>query len=396
MKCNPRGQVLPLIALCLAMLLGFAGISVDVGFFEYRQQAQQSATDAAALGAAEQLVHSGCPSQASARAAGTADAASNGFLNAGNTTVTVNNPPTSGAYSGNHCAVSVSINTSSIPTYFSKFFGSNFASGATETTQAVGLVSYTGPGCIYLLSTTVQSDMTNLHINSPTCGIDINDSANFSNSTIAAASILYAGTGNNTSGTTFVDATPAPSLPFSDPCPEIPGCNYLANNPPPMTNCSQENTNSGVTLQGPVCYSSLQLGGSGVTVCGVIALTGQFHLNGATVSSCSSGVTFYMANGVSDTNFSTATLNLAAPTSGNTAGVLFYRVPSQSSAVDYSTCTCNLTGVVYYPTADVNVSNVGANYTVLIFGQGNFSTSSTFDDAIPTGGSYVGRAVLAQ
>jgi hypothetical protein len=37
------------------------------------------------------------------------------------------------------------------------------------------------------------------------------------------------------------------------------------------------------------------------------------------------------------------------------------------------------------------------NYTVLIFGQGNFSNSTTFDDALPAGGStYVGQAVLTE
>ena len=99
-------------------------------------------------------------------------------------------------------------------------------------------------------------------------------------------------------------------------------------------------------------------------MCGVISISGQFHLNNATVNTCSTGVTFYLRSGVSDTNFSNATLNLTAPTTGNTANILMYRVPSQSSAVDFSTCTCNWGGVVYFPTAKVNVSNVGSNYTV--------------------------------
>ena len=49
-----RGQVLPLFALCLAALLGFAGLGVDVGYLEYWQNSQQAATDAAAIGAAQQ------------------------------------------------------------------------------------------------------------------------------------------------------------------------------------------------------------------------------------------------------------------------------------------------------------------------------------------------------
>ena len=44
-RTNERGQILPLIGISLAVLMGFAGIGVDVGYLEYRQQAQQTATD---------------------------------------------------------------------------------------------------------------------------------------------------------------------------------------------------------------------------------------------------------------------------------------------------------------------------------------------------------------
>ena len=78
---------------------------------------------------------------------------------------------------------------------------------------------------------------------------------------------------------------------------------------------------------------------------GLYVINGQFHLNGATVTG--NGVTIYMTANVSDTNFSNATLTLSPPTTGSTAGVLFYRVPSQTSALDFSTCTCNLSGLEY-------------------------------------------------
>lgn len=51
-----RGQVLPLIAVLITALMGVGGMAVDVGSWEYHQQAQQSATDAAAVGGAQQLV----------------------------------------------------------------------------------------------------------------------------------------------------------------------------------------------------------------------------------------------------------------------------------------------------------------------------------------------------
>ena len=93
------GQVLPLIAICLTAVMGFAGMSVDVSYLEYHQRQQQSAADAAAVGGAQQLIYSGCGSSAAAQTAADNDAASNGFTNgANNVVIAVNNPPAAGPY----------------------------------------------------------------------------------------------------------------------------------------------------------------------------------------------------------------------------------------------------------------------------------------------------------
>jgi hypothetical protein len=117
-------------------------------------------------------------------------------------------------------------------------------------------------------------------------------------------------------------------------------------------------------------------------------------MNNATVTG--SGVTIYMTANVSDTNFSSSHLTLSPPTTGNTAGVLMYRVPTQTSALDLSTCTCSLTGLLYFPATQVNYSNTGDNYTVLVFGNANFSTSHGLDLGDPTGQAIVSRAVTVQ
>ena len=58
-----RGQVLPLIALCLAVLMGFAGVAVDVGYWEYQQREQQNAAECrgSRWRAAAALQHDGLP-----------------------------------------------------------------------------------------------------------------------------------------------------------------------------------------------------------------------------------------------------------------------------------------------------------------------------------------------
>jgi hypothetical protein len=386
--------VLPLIGLTLMVLMGAGGIGVDVGYLESRQQAQQTATDAAAAGGAEALLRAGCPNQTTARAAAYGDASNNGFTNGSNgVTVTANNPPASGPFAGNSCAVFVTIQTSQVATFFTRLFG--YSNGATESTQAAAIVSGSGTACIYLLSPTVQSDITNAHINAPSCGIVINDSANMSNSTIDMNSITYAGPAPNVSGATFPEAAPLPALPVADPCSRIPSCSYLTNNPPSTAGCGGGGTYT--TSVSPGCYNKMTLNGTVTMQTGVYVINGQFHLNNATVTSATGGVTIYMTSNVQDTNFSSSSLNLSAMTSGSTAGVLMYRVPAQSSALDFSTCMCNLGGLLYFPTTQVNYSNTGSQYSVLVFGSANLSTSHGVDlGPPPVGQSLINQAVVAE
>ena len=391
-RMGQRGQVLPLVAVLLTALMGLGGLGVDVGYWEYIQQTQQNATDAGAIAGAQQLVRSGCTDATNAQNAALTDAGTNGFTNAGNVTVQANNPPQSGPFAGNGCAISVQIASAQVPSYFARLFG--YSNGVTESTQAVAMVRANNNACVYLLSAVQMSDISNAHVNAPHCGIVINDTANMSNSTINVASIAYAGATPNISGASFPEATPAPSLPSADPCPEIAGCAYLKNNPPSTSGCGTGGTYNNTTL-GPGCYQSLTLTGTDTLSAGLYVINGQFHLNNAMVSG--SGVTVYMTANVHDTNFSNAKLTISPPSSGSTTGVLLYRNPAQSSALDFSSCTCNFSGLLYFPTTQVNYSNAGGNYTVLVFGNVNFSTSSTLDFGTPpVGQTLVTQAVLAQ
>ncbi len=411
-----RGAVLPLIAICLAVLMGFAGLSVDVGFLEYKQQAQQSATDAAAMGGAEAAYANGCQSSTAATSAAKADATLNGYTNAGNgalgtsggMVVTVNNPPASGVYASNTCAVSVAITNPTVQTFFSKVLTG--VNSMPETTQAVGVASQNNPGCIWLLSTSLgQSNLSNSTMAAPGCDIYINYNANMSNGTINAAYIGYGVSGNNTSGTTFTNATPAPMQQISDPCPQMPGCAYLTNNAPTCSGWINGSNYSGNMTLGAAntttCYTSLSMSntsGAGATMCGLIVVgdgggsVAQLHLNNATITSCASGVTIEMGSNTSDTNFSNAILTLAAPTTGNTRGVVLWRNPSQTNSVNLSAGTFTFTGLLYFPTSQVNYSSGGGTYNNLVFGQANFSTSGLSLGSPPPNGTVALKATLAE
>ncbi len=102
------GQTLILFALGLAVLLGMAAMTIDVGLAYVARRDMQNAADAAALAGADFLLEG----QSSVLAANVARdlALQNGYDNAAaDVTVTINIPPTSGSHSGDSDFVEVII-----------------------------------------------------------------------------------------------------------------------------------------------------------------------------------------------------------------------------------------------------------------------------------------------
>ena len=394
------GQVLPLIAICLTVIMGSAGMSVDVGYLEYHQRQQQSAADAAALGAAQQLVYSGCPNLSAAQTAADSDSASNGFTTGtNNVTVLVNNPPATGPYAGNSCAVSIQVQASKTATFFTRLFGLNGA----ETTQAVGLLTAnnTPPTCFLAESTTVSSTFNGTTVTAPGCGILINDTATFNGDPkFDAESIGFAGGAPIENGTTFTAATPAPMLKVADPCPEIAGCAYLAANPPPTTGCKTllDNGLSNVTIQ-PGCYNSFTLNGdTNVTFePGVYVFNGSTTINGTTGIS-GDGVTLYVSASGTPPTFNGTGVNLSPPTTGPETGVLYYQVPSNTNSPTFNGASMQLGGLIYAPGATQAIFNgTNGGYLLVVVGAATLNGGAAYDLATPPPGqSLIKQAVLAQ
>ncbi len=102
------GQTLIMFALGLAVLLGMAALTIDVGLAYVARRDMQNAADAAALAAADVLLEG----QSSVLAANAARdlALQNGYANnAADVTVTISIPPTSGPHSGDSDFVEVLI-----------------------------------------------------------------------------------------------------------------------------------------------------------------------------------------------------------------------------------------------------------------------------------------------
>ena len=357
------GFILPLVALCLAVLMGYAGIAVDVGFLEYRDEAQVSATDAAAIGASQALVSQNCPDSNAAQTAADTDAANNGFTNGGNVTVTVYNPPPTGPYSGDECAVSVQITTYHVQTFFSKLFG--YPDGMNETTAAVSSATTSANGCVYLLDPAGTPDFHGAKMTAPGCAILMNGSPTFDGGDLDWSFIGYAGS-DTVHGTKFDNASPEPMLPVADPCPEITGCSYLANNPPSTANCGPLVVTNGEV--NPGCYTTFS--GSFTMNPGLYVLTGNNSVNGATITG--SGVTIYVASSATGIDFHGSKLTLSACTTscsgGAVAGVLYYQVPANTSSLTLAGPTGSYSGLIYAPTSSVTYDgNAGSGYTVMVF-----------------------------
>ena len=118
-----KGIVIPLVAFCLAVMMGFVAIVVDGGLLLDRQNRMQTVADAAAIAAAEDLfanwrANQGYDPKGTAAAAAVALAAVNGFPD-----ITVNIPPQSGLFVGKPGTAEVIVNHKQ-RRYFSTIFGS--------------------------------------------------------------------------------------------------------------------------------------------------------------------------------------------------------------------------------------------------------------------------------
>ena len=387
-----RGTVLPFIALTLAAVLGFAGLAVDVAYLEYCQDQQQTAADAAAVAGAQQLALSPCPNATAAAGAALSDSAANGFPNSGNVTVIAQNPPQSGPFTSNTCAVLVQVTTRNVSTYFSRLFG--FGNGASETTQAVAEALTNDNGCIFMLATSQNTNFNGSNVTAPQCSILLNGSANFSSAKVDAAAIGEMNySGSNNSGT-FTGATPAPMLRVADPCSHISGCAYLTANPPSTSSCNGTYNGSGVL--GPGCYNNLNLNKATVTFSGGLYIfAGSSNMNQAAITAGSS--TIYIPSGAS-TNFnSVSSLTLSPPSTGNYAGVSYFQVSANTTDVNLNGSSTNVGGLIYAPSAQLNYNGSLGQYTIVVAAYANFNGSIGEDfGSPPPDASLIRKAVLAQ
>lgn len=369
-----RGQILPIFALLLVVLCGFAALAVDVGYWRYQQRLEQSAADSAAIAAAAEVAYTTSTSNATDKAnvqtAGTNDATTNGYTSGtANTTVTVNWPPATGPNAGNGQSVEVTV-ARVMPAFF---LGAIMPSGFAQTVQARAVAKRldTGGGCIYVMKGSISGDLT-LHgggrggiTTVPLCGVIVNGNMTVTGqANIDASFISYVG--NGPGGGSYPHAQPQKGLPTSDPCARIAGCAYLATlsttNPGLFSAPCQDV--GGVLPPNPLppghyCGTATHVpySQSPIILAGGLYIMDNGMFRSLIVSTVTgSGATIY--NNCTSTVCADTTLSggnvqntIVAPTSGPSAGVAYYQPPSLVNAITVNGAAGTITdmGGVYAP-----------------------------------------------
>ncbi|HVB29741.1 MAG TPA: Tad domain-containing protein [Terriglobia bacterium] len=405
---SEAGQALLLMALSMIVLCGFAGLGIDMGYLRYMKRQMQAATDSAAVAGAAEVGYADVISAADA------DAATNGFTNGVNgTTITVNNPPTSGPNQGNSVYVEVLLSQPQ-PTFFMKLLG---VKSEMVTTRSVAYSGISG-GCIYALNSSQSSAFVVNGSANLTAQCGILDNSN--NSTAALVtngggclSAKYIGVVGAFKTNSSCATTPTPVsgiAAFSDPLA------YLA--PPTVGACDHTSTSisGGTTTLYPGVYcSGLSISGGSTDV---TFSPGTYIINGGGMNISgganvhANGVTFYLTapsvssfKGVSITGGSNS--QLVAPTSGQYASVLFFQdrsIPVGSSGADSNIAGGSGTaieGTLYFPTTNLTYagSSVDSLYTILIADTVKITNTTVIQDTyqvLPHGTSPIHSAILSE
>jgi hypothetical protein len=390
------GQALIAATFGLVVLLGCAGLAVDVGYLRYQQRLQQSAADSAALAGATESA------AGNATAAAREDASLNGYANGvNNVTVTVNPAFPFGGVTG------VQVQVSAVhPTFFMRIFGVHTA---TVSTSAVA-IDNSARNCVYALNrfgTALNSSATvTANVPAPGCGVVV-DGGLLNTGSITASSVAVHGTA---SGAPTIPAAVTGIVEAADPLFRLtpPGAGGGLCQNGTVTGTTGFAPPSNVTLN-PGKYCSLTVtrnvnltlraGNYTITQAGGISLNGVGNVTG-------NGVTLYLQAAAGPVAINTApgsneTVSLVAPTTGALAGILFYqdRGNAQTASIN-GKGTSKLQGTLYFPDATLNLSNTGnsAAYSLAVAKTLALTGTVSFNSNFSTlpGGSPIQSAVLVE
>lgn len=373
---DQRGVTAVVTAIGLSVLMGFAGLAIDVGYWQVNQRRMQGAADQASYAAANTANSGG--SSTSATTAAQALANANGFPNAtNNINVTVNNPPLSGNYTANNKAWEVVISQPQ-PMWFTNLF---LTTAPIVTVRAVGIPTG-GTFCALALKTGVNDTFLasgGAVVNLSTCDIGVNSESVKALEATGGSSISVKNaniTGNYSGNLTASGKIKTNASALDDP--------YASRTAPTVGACGSNPTSSGgyngnytspsaaTTIYPGVYCGDLAPGGPLTLSPGVYIIKGgSFKVQGGQGTlaggvctgagkyvNATGGVTIYLVPNGSNTGtiVVSACLAITAPSSGNTAGMAFWVDKAQKTG-DKDTFSggseVTITGALYSPVHEV-------------------------------------------
>jgi Flp pilus assembly protein TadG len=397
---SESGQIVVLATAAILVMIGFAGLVVDVGFLYTTRRHMQTAADAAAIAGANAL-NTGQP-DATATSIAEDVARLNGYKKGGpnGTTITVGppaNPPN--PVGGTFVQATVA---EAVPTFFLRALGYD-----TLNVSATAVAGYAPAiNCIIATDPTDQQTLVVSGSAAVTagCGIEVESSNSDGFDVSGGATVTGGSIGLVSGGWTGnkggpVNPTPVAGVaPVRDPfaslapppqCPTGGGCGRATCDFTNFHPNSSTSTTPGVYCGGITVSGSNTLtlaAGTYVLVGGGLQVGGGANLIGT------SGVTFY--NTYSNANPYTAislsggsSTNLVAPTSGQFNGILFFQdrtaaLPAKTSNNQETISASNgtLVGGIYFPNSPLTFSGFTSvtpqntsivAYTITISGNAN-------------------------
>ncbi len=391
------GGVFVYAAVAAPVLIGAAGLSIDVGMWYANKRLIQSAVDSAALAGALELRRSVGDITAITNVVN-ADASINGYSAAAGDTIAVD--------ASNSPRVAVTI-TRTVPSLLSQVV---FTQTTNVQARAVAQADV-NDSCIWSLNPTAAQaiNVTGSADVDLGCGMIANtddpDGIHKEGSGCLAASEYKVAGGYDESLNSGCPLDPVPETsipPADDPLASLPSPSYtscVGGGPPLNLSGSADYvvsagvhcTNINVTTSGTVTF------GPGIHVFDGAALSIQ---GGSTVEGSELTLYWSESGGVND-GFDIAggaTVTLSAPTSGTYAGILMYQDRNTAPGVTHKLTggsTMNLDGIIYTPSTDVEFAGGTSadSSSILIIADevefkggdtflGDFNTSSILNNAL--------------
>jgi hypothetical protein len=385
---DQSGSYLVISGLLMPVLVGIVGLGTEAGLWYARHNKMQSATDSAALSAATDYYVNHKDEKLTLQAQSIA--ASYGFVaDANGVTLAVNRPPATGPHAGNQKAVEVIIREPQKRLFSALYTASSMDISARSVAIGVG-----GKGCVIALDPSVSGAATvqgTAEVNLDGCSLYDNSSSGSAmavggSGTLSAESVNVVGAIANTSGITTTEGIATGQAPVGDPYADatfgsFSGCdktNYVAKTTvtiSPGVYCGGIALNAGanVTLNPGIYY----LDQGSLSVNGGATLTG---IGVTLVFTSSSG-----RNYASATINGGANINLVAPTTGPTAGIVIFGDRNMTNGTAFKLnggSSEKFGGAIYVPRGDVTFSGGAASTngclqlianTVTFVGNANFA-----------------------